>query len=131
MQQGKGEAMKQFYLCAAALALWLGTAATLPSGRLKPSSSPGESSGGELNHHRSGAFRDGLYLGRLAAERGHPRHVATGRWSTTEDRALFTMGYDHGHGELAAATTAADAEREIAGCTNAVQRRAACQPILN
>jgi hypothetical protein len=123
--------MKKLYLCAAALALCVGTAATLPSGRLKTSSSPGESSDGNLNHHRSGAFRDGLYLGRLAAERGQPRHVASGRWSATEDRTLFTMGYDHGYVEFAAAVTAANRGRQIADCTSAIQRRAACQPILN
>jgi len=125
--------MTKLSLCAAALALCLGTAAMLPSGRLNTSPSAGENSFDKdifLNHH-SGAFRDGLYLGRLAAERGQPRHVASGRWSTTDNRALFAAGYEQGYHEVSAATTAANAEREIADCTSAVQRRAACQPILN
>jgi hypothetical protein len=122
--------MKKLYLCAAALALCVGTAATLPGGRLKISSSATENSvGGDSNRHRSGAFRDGLYLGRLAAERGQPRHVASGRWATEDNRTLFTVGYEQGYDE--AATSAANAGRQIADCTSTFQRRAACQPVLN
>ena len=45
------------------------------------------------------AFRDGLYLGRLAhaAQRRTPAPV--GRWSTEKDRALFAAGYRQGFGE--------------------------------
>ena len=35
------------------------------------------------------AFRDGLYLGGLAAERGEEPHVSEGRWSNQADRTLF------------------------------------------
>jgi hypothetical protein len=124
--------MKKLSLCAAALSLCVGTAAMLPSGRFNTSSSTGESSLGEdilSNQHRSGAFRDGLYLGRLAAERGQPHHVARGRWATADNRALFAAGYEQGYHQVA--PTAANAGQQIADCTSAVQRRAACQPILN
>jgi len=124
--------MKKLSLCAAALALCVGTAAMLPSGRLHTASSTGESSlDGDINQHRSGAFRDGLYLGRLAAARGQSRHVAKGRWATTEDRTLFGMGYEQGYRELTVATSATNGSRQIADCSSGSQKRAACQPILN
>jgi hypothetical protein len=44
-----------------------------------------------------GAFRDGLYLGRLAAESGLPLNPAVGRWSTDQDRATFSIGYQRGY----------------------------------
>ncbi len=44
-----------------------------------------------------GAFRDGLYLGRLAAEHGQPQQVAVGRWSTERDRSMFAAGYQRGY----------------------------------
>jgi hypothetical protein len=44
-----------------------------------------------------GAFRDGLYLGKLAAESGQPAHPAIGRWSTSQDRTTFLAGYSRGY----------------------------------
>ncbi len=53
-----------------------------------------------------GAFRDGLYLGKLAAESGQPLRPAIGRWSTDQDRSMFTAGYRRGYSEsLASAQT--------------------------
>jgi hypothetical protein len=49
-----------------------------------------------------GAFRDGLYLGRLAAERGSEAHIAVARWATAQDRASFTAGYQRGYNEFLA-----------------------------
>jgi hypothetical protein len=46
-----------------------------------------------------GAFRDGLYLGKLTAESGQPLHPAIGRWSTEQDRARFTAGYRLGYSD--------------------------------
>ena len=54
----------------------------------------------------NGAFRDGLYLGRLAAERGAEPHVAIGRWATPEDRSSFTAGYQRGYSEFLASRAA-------------------------
>jgi hypothetical protein len=46
------------------------------------------------------AFRDGAYLGRLAAERGEVLHIASGRWSNEEDRRSFTSGYKEGYAKV-------------------------------
>jgi hypothetical protein len=43
------------------------------------------------------AFQDGMYLGKLAAENGQPLRLAVGRWSTDQDRASFTAGYERGY----------------------------------
>ena len=45
-----------------------------------------------------GAFRDGLYLGKLASEGDQPPSIAVGRWSTQRDREMFTAGYLRGYG---------------------------------
>ena len=52
-----------------------------------------------------GAFRDGLYLGKLAAERGRPLHPLTGRWSSDKDRASFVAGYRRGYNDSLASAT--------------------------
>jgi hypothetical protein len=44
-----------------------------------------------------GAYRDGLYLGRLQRKQGLPSHLAIGRWSRESDRQLFEAGYNHGY----------------------------------
>lgn len=51
---------------------------------------------GRLTH---AAFRDGLYLGKLDASRGRDPHIASGRWSTGEDRNAFSDGYRQAYGE--------------------------------
>src|SRR5881394_2086402 len=48
------------------------------------------------------AFRDGTYLGNLAASRGESPHLASGRWSRAEDRASFTYGYQQGYEKVSA-----------------------------
>jgi hypothetical protein len=44
-----------------------------------------------------GAFRDGLYLGKLAAQSGAASHPAIGRWSREQDRSSFVAGYRQGY----------------------------------
>ena len=44
----------------------------------------------------NGAFRDGLYLGKLAAKNGEEPRIATGRWAKDEDRSAFREGYYRG-----------------------------------
>lgn len=61
---------------------------------------------GNRSEISNGAFRDGLYLGRMAAERGAPAHIGVGRWSSVENRAAFTAGYLRGYSELAVAPKA-------------------------
>ena len=43
------------------------------------------------------AYRDGLFQGRLAAERGAAGRPSVGRWSGDEERAHFTRGYQQGY----------------------------------
>ena len=54
----------------------------------------------------SAAFRDGVYLGALAAKRGEEPHVAEGRWSNQADRISFTAGYQQGYDEAIAVRAA-------------------------
>lgn len=49
-----------------------------------------------------GAFRDGLYVGKLAAESGRPLRPQIGRWWNEADRASFVAGYSRGYGEVQA-----------------------------
>jgi hypothetical protein len=44
-----------------------------------------------------GAFRDGLYLGRRAAESQQPLRPPVGRWSSDRDRSSFVAGYRRGY----------------------------------
>jgi len=48
------------------------------------------------------AFRDGLYVGKLAAEAGRPLHAPAGRWSSDADRASFVAGFQRGYNETLA-----------------------------
>jgi hypothetical protein len=54
----------------------------------------------EARFAADGAFRDGLYLGKLAAENGQSQSLAVGRWSTEQDRAMFTAGYRRGYSQI-------------------------------
>jgi hypothetical protein len=47
-----------------------------------------------------GAFRDGLFVGRLTAAAGRPAHPPVGRWSSDSDRASFLAGYGRGYGAV-------------------------------
>jgi hypothetical protein len=60
----------------------------------------------EANWATDGAFRDGLYLGKLAAEHGQAPHPALGRWSTNRDRSQFADGYRRGYESLAGVVSA-------------------------
>ena len=46
-----------------------------------------------------GAYRDGLYLGRLDAQAGRRPHVAVGRWSRDTDRNSYRAGYSAGYAQ--------------------------------
>jgi hypothetical protein len=60
----------------------------------------------EASFATDGAFRDGLYLGKLAAELGQAPRPATGRWSTDRDRSLFAIGYRRGYESLGGVVSA-------------------------
>jgi len=85
--------MDKFFTYAVALAVSLGTTAMLANN--KRAAAPHASA--EATLATDGAFRDGLYLGKLAAERGQVMRPAIGRWSTDWDRSMFAAGYHRGY----------------------------------
>jgi hypothetical protein len=48
------------------------------------------------------AYRDGLYLGKLARAAKREGRVPIGRWATEKDRASFVAGYREGLGPQSA-----------------------------
>jgi hypothetical protein len=54
----------------------------------------------DITQNADGAFRDGLFQGKLAAERGIAPHVLSGRWATDADRASFRAGYAQGYAQV-------------------------------
>jgi hypothetical protein len=90
------------FLTSTAIVLALGVSATLA---FSPSNAkPNMTSEARLAN--DGAFRDGLYLGKLAAESGQQSRLAIGRWSTQRDRSQFAAGYRRGYDETLTATNA-------------------------
>ena len=63
----------------------MGTASMLRTDHHNRFPSPEEN----IAHITDGAFRDGFYLGRLAAERGAEPHAAIGRWATLKGSLVF------------------------------------------
>jgi len=47
----------------------------------------------------SGPYRDGLYLGKLAAVDGAEPHISNGRWARGNDQLAFAAGYEQGYRE--------------------------------
>ena len=88
--------MRKLFLFAIALTLWAGVAFML----LRAARQDSVPKLRDNNPFQTrAAFRDGLYLGGLAAQRGEEPHVSEGRWSNQADRALFTTGYAQGYDE--------------------------------
>lgn len=51
-------------------------------------------------------YRDGLYVGKLVAQRGDEQHGApVGRWATQTDRDAFLAGYEQSNPEIAQASS--------------------------
>jgi hypothetical protein len=82
--------MKKLSLYVLVIALSAGSAATVQTMRTQANSDI------TASIDANGAFRDGLYLGKLAARRGEQPHVAIARWATDDDRAAFREGYERG-----------------------------------
>jgi hypothetical protein len=61
-----------------------------------------QTEGMNLEMANDGAYRDGLYLGRLSREARQPMHPPVGRWSTAKDRDSFEKGYREGFGDKSA-----------------------------
>jgi hypothetical protein len=97
------------YLYALALVICVGTTAMLAVSNHNVKSNPNV----ETGLASDGAFRDGLYLGKLAAESGQaPRRPAVGRWSADQDRSMFAAGYRRGYSESVASAAANTAPAE-------------------
>jgi hypothetical protein len=94
--------MKSFFLFAPAIALGLAIMSGFPDSRqhIPPKMDD------NISQITDGAFRDGLFLGKLAAERGAEPHIPVGRWATAEERASFTTGYQRGYTEFLASRVA-------------------------
>jgi hypothetical protein len=46
-------------------------------------------------------YRDGVYLAKLAQQRGEQRTPSVGRWATEEQRHAFSAGYGQGNTRIA------------------------------
>jgi hypothetical protein len=47
----------------------------------------------DVNRTINGPYRDGLYLGSLAANHRQAFHISAGRWAIQKDREAFSEGY--------------------------------------
>jgi hypothetical protein len=90
------------YIYALALVICLGTTAMLAVSNHNAKSNASV----ETALASDGAFRDGLYLGKLAAESGQAPRPAIGRWSADQDRSMFAAGYRRGYSESLASAAA-------------------------
>ena len=81
--------MRRLFLFAIALTLWAGVAFMLPSAARQDSFPKLHDN--NLVQTRA-AFRDGLYLGGLAAQRGEEPHISEGRWSTRQTASCLRLG---------------------------------------
>jgi hypothetical protein len=88
--------MHRFLIPALAIAISIGATALLANGHAK---APNQ---GGMNSNADGAYRDGIFVGHLAAQRGQASHPLVGRWSNERDRASFAAGYQRGYGQGAA-----------------------------
>ncbi|HZC24326.1 MAG TPA: hypothetical protein VE866_13370 [Candidatus Binatia bacterium] len=82
--------MSNFVTWVLALATCVGTTAALAIHH--SGSQDGHSSESRLAV--DGAYRDGLYVGKLAARSGRRSRPPIGRWSAEKDRASFLAGYE-------------------------------------
>ena len=85
--------MDKIITFAFALAVSLGTTAVLANNG--PAAQQRQRA--DAQRATDGAFRDGLYVGRLAAESRQPLRPQIGRWSSDQDRSSFVAGYRRGY----------------------------------
>ena len=88
----KGIAMQKFFALLLAVGC-VGTSAVVVRGSmLQPQGTAAQTA-------NDAAFRDGLYLGRLAHAANRQMRAPVGRWSSEKDRASFVEGYQQGLSE--------------------------------
>ncbi len=86
--------MKRPFLLTIALAAALSATTTL---HIRAANRVAPSGPSIVEQATNGAFRDGLYVGRMDASTGRDAHVSSGRWSRENDRASFAAGYRAGY----------------------------------
>ena len=86
--------MDKLFTFALAIAVCVGTTVMLAHGGRASQSSQGK----DALLAADGAFRDGIYLGTLAAESGRQLPAPIGRWASEKDRESFAEGYRRGYG---------------------------------
>ena len=94
--------MNRFSALALTFSLCVGTMAMVAKDRRRTEPDPV----GSARLATDGAFRDGLYLGRLSAQQRLPRRLVIGRWSRPQDRVSFIAGYRRGYDTFLASSTA-------------------------
>jgi hypothetical protein len=99
--------MDKLFTYALAIAVCLGTTALLTNN----GGAARQQQNADAPLATDGAFRDGLYLGRLAAEAGRPLRPPVGRWSNPRDRASFAAGYRLGYDDFLASAASGGASR--------------------
>ena len=97
--------MSNFATWVLALAVCLGTSATLA---IRYPGSRGRASESLLA--LDGAYRDGLYVGQLAARSGRLSRPPIGRWFGERDRASFLAGYEDAYNAPASQSANAGVE---------------------
>lgn len=100
--------MEKIFTYALAIAVSMGTAGFLA--RSRPT--PGRVEKMDVQFAANGAFRDGLFVGKLAAERGEAMHPLSGRWTAEGDRISFIAGYQRGYRDFLA-TVPTTAQNEV------------------
>ncbi len=86
--------MKKLSVFTIVIALCLGAAAMIQSARV---TGGWKSSSIDAPRLISAPYRDGLYVGKLAAQCGGESLISTGRWATEADRTSFTEGFQQGY----------------------------------
>jgi hypothetical protein len=89
--------MRRLFLAAIALALCTGVAFLLRSSAHQDSFPNFDTKSEKSAVQNDAAFRDGFYQGGLAAGRGNPVHIASGRWVSEAGQAGFTLGYQQAY----------------------------------
>ena len=85
--------MKNLPVFTIVIALCLGAAVAM----IQSGSNGWQSSSVQTTRATSAPYRDGLYLGKLAAAGGGEPHISSGRWTTEADRVSFTAGFQQGY----------------------------------
>jgi hypothetical protein len=73
--------------------------------RISAQTTDSQNTRGDGAQAANAAFRDGLYVGKTASERGSRPHVSAGRWATELDRAAYAAGYLQGYNGAPASST--------------------------